>query len=291
MAVLALNSDTRDPIHRVTAALDALPKAAPIVVMLHGFRYCPSSTDANPHDSILSAKPRCDSWKAISWPKHLGLHGDKGLALAYGWPARGSFWRAFGAAERAGHALGQVLSTIAQAAPGHPVHVLAHSLGARVGLIAAAAAPRGTVERMIFISPAIFHQEAARLCQHPNLAQTEVFSVLGRENTAFDTLLRLAYPLGGITLGRGGPAHQNWLDIRLDCPTALEALGRLGHSIAPPRARICHWSGYLRPGVFGLYRALLLRPEDRPMMMMRHMLDRPSDSPRPEPFLLAGRAV
>lgn len=290
MAVLALNSDDKDPGERVERALGALPDGAPIVIMIHGFRYCPHTQGASPHEAILADKPRVDCWKAISWPRHLGLHRDEGLALAFGWPARGSFWKAYGMAEQAGQALGALLRDIARRAPGHPVHILAHSLGARVGLIGAEAAPVGTVERMIFISPALFQHEAATLCASPNLARSEVFSILGRENTMFDTLLRMALPLQGVTLGRGGPMRANWLDIRLDCPDVLGALAGLGHRIAPPRARICHWSGYLRPGVFGLYRALLLTPEERPLPLLRGAVGRKPDRPR-GPLPLAGRPI
>ena len=45
--------------------------------------------------------------------------------------------------------------------------------------------------------------------------------------------------------------------LQLDDAQSLAALRGLGFPIAPPDRLICHWSPYLREGVFPLYRAIL----------------------------------
>ena len=49
----------------------------------------------------------------------------------------------------------------------------------------------------------------------------------------------------------------NWVDLQIDQPGTLRALARLGHALPAAPTRICHWSPYLRPGVFAIYRAAL----------------------------------
>lgn len=264
MATVAINAGEADlPNAALTAALARLAPGAPIAVMVHGFRYCPVGRAANPHRHILSDSPETDHWKSISWPGRLGLRGPHGLAIGFGWSAGGSIWHAYAHAPRAGADLAVLLRRLHRHAPGHPVHLIAHSLGARVALIGASQARH--IHRAILIHPAMFRREAAQL----DLGQAEIFSVLGAENTAFDLLLRAALPLQGATLGRAGPARARWLDLRLSHDGTCQALAGMGYRIAAPRARICHWSGYLRDGVWDLYRALVHRPADTPMQALR----------------------
>ena len=63
-----------------------------------------------------------------------------------------------------------------------------------------------------------------------------------------------AAPVMVIGLGRFGTA-------------VARSLARMGHVIAPAQGRVSHWSPYLRPGVFSVYRALLsgdLMPDSLP---------------------------
>jgi hypothetical protein len=116
-----------------------------------------------------------------------------------------------------------------------------------------------------------------------------VFNVTAPENTLFDLLLRAALPFRGPTLGRGLPGLPNWLDLPLADPLALDALARLGWRIHPPRAAVCHWSGYLRPGLFRFYRALLAEPRRTPLPLLRAHLapvHSPSAATSPLPFRL-----
>ncbi len=281
MTLLSINAGDPVPVAGLARALAALPAGRPVVVMIHGFKFCPSAPRTSPHTHILSAAPSRACWKAISWPRHLRLGGDRGLAIAFGWPARGTIWQAYGRAAGAAGSLARLLRTLHRLDPARPVHLIAHSLGARLALLALRGLEPGTVHRMVLIAPAVFRAEAAAAMDTPAGRRAEVFSVLGRENTLFDLLLRTAFPASGPTLGRSGPALPRWLDLRLDRAGVLAALAGLGHRIAAPRARICHWSGYLRPGIFGLYRALLHRPAETPLPLLRRQIEGARGLPAP----------
>lgn len=269
MAHLAINSDQTACDGALAAALEGLAPGAPIVIMVHGFRYCPNDPENDPHQQILSPRPTLDHWKVVSWPRKMRLRGDQGLVIGYGWSARGTIWQAYGAAGQTGVRLARLITQLRAHAPNRAIHLMGHSLGARVCVTALDHAPIGAVRRAILISPAMFAQEA----RTGALSRTEVISILGRENTAFDMMLRAVMPHKGATLGRGGPDHANWLDLRLDCSRAQAALRLLGHRVVPAQRRVCHWSGYLRPGVWGVYRALVKRPEQTPLPYLRMVMD------------------
>lgn len=76
-------------------------------------------------------------------------------------------------------------------------------------------------------------------------------------------------------LGRGLPGAANWLDIQIDHPATAAALKSLGLPLARPRARVCHWSVYLRPGTFRLYRALIHDRARLSLPVLRAALSQP----------------
>ena len=51
------------------------------------------------------------------------------------------------------------------------------------------------------------------------------------------------------------------VNIQLDCPATLSALIRFGGHITPPQRRVCHWSGYTRPGALRFYARAMRHPE------------------------------
>ena len=141
-----------------------IPPGAPIVVMVHGYRFSPSRPEHDPFAHIMAAARARPGRRALPWPWHLGFgRGDpaEGLAIAFGWEARGAFWRAHAEAARAGAALAGVIDTLRAALPGRPVNVIAHSLGARVTLRAMRLLPEGAMRRVVLLSPAE-HRGAAR---------------------------------------------------------------------------------------------------------------------------------
>jgi pimeloyl-ACP methyl ester carboxylesterase len=265
------------------SALDmALGTPGPVIVMIHGYKFAPGHATACPHRHILSLEPIAGCWKALSWPRSLGfgrgLH-EEGLGISFGWPARGTIWQAYRAAEQAGRALAELVHALRRRAPDRPVHVLTHSLGARVALSALPHLPAGAMGRAILLNPAEYGGHARQALCSAAGRTAEVFNVTSRENDLFDFLLeRLIAPPqdGDRTLAQTMPCRPNTLTLQLDHAGTLETLREMGFAIAPPGGRICHWSAYLRPGVFDLYRALLRRPHAYPHARLRAALpDRP----------------
>jgi len=248
----------------LAAALDALPPDNPVVVMIHGYKFSPSCPQRSPHRHILGLDPDPSKRRVLSWPRHLRL--DKtGLGIAFGWEAAGALPRAYRQAADAGEALARLL-TLVEAVRGAPAHVIAHSLGARVALTALPhLAPRAS-GRMILMQPAELQGPALAALATPTGRAAQVVAVTGRENDLFDALFEWGVaPLSRSLMSRQArsvgaglaDAPPNWIDLAIDRPGVLAALATLGHCIAPPARTVCHWSGYLRPGVFPLYRAVI----------------------------------
>jgi pimeloyl-ACP methyl ester carboxylesterase len=266
MALLGVNAATGAEGHvpagdqTLGSALDDLPPGAPVTIMVHGYRFCPFSPDHDPHGHILSLTPRKDCWKAVSWPRHLHLdRPGMGLGIGFGWPATGALPRVAARAFDAGRSLGRMIGTIHRARPDLPVHIVAHSLGARVALTALETAPPGVLSRMILMSGAEYRGAAERALSLPAAARCHVLNVTSRENAAFDLMFRLAVPPAR-ALDRAlsaGLGHMNGCtDLAIDHDATRAALGALGHRLRPPSTRICHWSGYMRPGLFAVYRRM-----------------------------------
>ena len=112
---------------------------------------------------------------------------------------------------------------------------------------------------MILLAPAESRHEAEMALDTAAGRAATVVNVMTRENDLYDALYEWGVHLGLRTsLGQGlGRPAANWHDLWIDHADSLAALERLGHRLPPPPQRICHWSPYLRPGVFGLYRALI----------------------------------
>lgn len=245
-------------------ALAHVPAAAPVVVMIHGFKFSPFRAGRSPHTHILSMTPTPDCWKAVSWPRHLGFAEDRpddGLCIAFGWEASGSIWRAYHEAACAGQALARLIAAIQDVRPGQRVDVIAHSLGARVVLSSMADLAAGALRHIILMTAAEFVSGARTALQTPAGQHAHVLNVTSRENDLFDFLLEgtiAPHRFGDRALGCGlGAPHDRWTDLQIDREPTLDALRRLGFGIAPSDRRICHWSPYLRPGMFGLYQAFL----------------------------------
>ncbi|MGR3466935.1 MAG: alpha/beta hydrolase [Shimia sp.] len=255
-----------------------LARPGPIVVMIHGYKFHPDVTLHDPLGHIFSLTPK-PCFKAVSWPAALGFDGaraDEGLCIPFTWPARGLIREVYRAAAVAGEAFAGLLHTIIEIAPGRRVQVIAHSMGARVFLEALRTAPARSVNRAILLSGAEYQARAEAAMDSAAGRTCAVFNVTSRENDLFDCLFEW-----GIrsprrwdrALGAGLRVRRpNWLDIQIDDPATLSALAMFGFEIGAPTARVCHWSTYIRPGVFVLYAALLRRPEVMPLATLRKVL-------------------
>jgi hypothetical protein len=246
--------------HRL-AELDA---GAPVVAMVHGYRFAPDAGPHCPFGHIFAIDPdaahlRKIDRKLVSWPRHLGLGGAAGLAIAFGWPARGTLGAVNHRAALAGAALARLAALIVQIDPARQLDIIAHSLGARAALASLMAAEAGHMRRLILLAAAETRGPALRALRSPAGAGVQVVNVTTRENDVFDFIYEWGVRLGRDTaIGQGlGCAMPNWLNLQLDDPRSLAALAAMGHALPVTPARICHWSPYIRPGVFGLYRAVL----------------------------------
>lgn len=284
MALLALNVTETGILPRdggtltdaLAKSLLSLPVDAPVVILIHGYRFSWVTAATDPHTHILAEVPTQACWKALSWPTSLGLAGPNpqpGLAIALGWQARGSIWRAYRAAADAGKQLAGLITALRRV-HGGPITAMTHSLGARVALSALHDLEGGTLDRIVMLAAAEFQTVSECAMQTPAGRCVEVVNVTSRENDFFDFLLERA--LGGAprsTLGQGLPVTRDrWLDIALDDPPTLNALRSLGYPVGSAERRICHWSLYLRRGAFGIYRDLLTRPDDLQLSLFRECL-------------------
>lgn len=230
--------------------LDQRPAAARVTILVHGYRYLPGHRLHDPHGLIYSRKAPVGRPRVVSWPQHLGGH-----VVAFGWPARGSIWQASHEARIAGHALAALAGEVTRL--GHPASFVAHSLGCRAVLTALSHLPASAGIRAILMTPAAFPFEAASALSGQQ--GVEVLNVTTRENLLFDWLFSTATGRPGRrTLAQGLlDAPAGWTDLAIDCPEARGRLSAHGWAIKPPQRRICHWSPYLRPGLFPIYRAFL----------------------------------
>lgn len=280
MAVIRVTAD-EGPSARLLAEAAALPPGAPIVAMIHGYRYSPARPASDPHRHILALDPAPGCPRAFSWPRGLGFSGTpgEGLALACAWEARGSLGRAYGRAGATGAALARLISKVAQRA-GRPVAIIGHSLGGRVALQALAHAEAGAISRLVLLNAAEFRDTAAAAMDAPAAAGAEVLNVTSRENDLFDFALEQLLSGGrrralGFGLERAAP---QWLDLQIDDGATLEALRRLGFPTDRRSFRLSHWTPYLRAGLFELYRTALCHPWALPLNLLRRQLPA-----RPEP--------
>ncbi|AHM05603.1 hypothetical protein roselon_03345 [Roseibacterium elongatum DSM 19469] len=266
---LTLLNDEVEDTGPLWPALAALPRGRAVTIMTHGYRYSPRPPETDPHTHILSFHPRRDCWKVVSWPRHLHLHRDgAGLGVALGWQALGQMPRVARRARRVGHALAPLIAEIHHRRPDLRINLMGHSLGARVILAAMTAAPAGSVARVILLTGAEYRTAARAAMNAPAGRTAEVLNVTSGENAPFDALFRLAAPPlrpHDRTLCAGVPGTAGWTDLRIDRAKVRAVMGDLGFRLRPPNTHICHWSGYLRPGLFPLYRRVLA-PEDQGLL-------------------------
>ncbi len=272
MPVIPVDADRPPPAGLMPAAR-ALPGHAPVIVMIHGYRYSPAAPRCDPHRHILSLDP---GPRVPSWPRALGFGAgaeDEGLALALGWEARGTLGRAYARAGTTGRAVGAIVSALA-GKTGRPVALIGHSLGARVALQALHHADPGSVGRIVLLAGAEFRDTAAAALDSPAGDGAEVLNITSRENDPFDFGMELWLDRGrrqALGFGLDRPAG-NWLDVQIDDPATLAALDRLGFPAERPSLRLSHWSPYLRARLFDFYRAAMARPRALPLPLLRARL-------------------
>lgn len=265
MTILRINADgTRPVIHNSPQSFASLIhhtryKAGPVVVLTHGYSYQPNSATDCPHELILASTPSTKAKRAISWPRALGLDHEDCLCIAFGWNARGSLWSARKRAMQAGRALEQVITCLRRANPHRPVHFLSHSMGIELALEALHYLAPGSLNRVVSLTGAAYRSRVEAALTTPAGQTAEFFNVTTRENDPFDFLFEriIAPPTPRDRAVGHGLSAANAVTLQLDCPQTLASLAQLGLPLHAPDRRICHWSSYMRPGVFSLYKHLL----------------------------------
>lgn len=250
-----------------------LPGHAPLILMIHGYRYSPSAPHCDPHRHILSLDPDRSQPRALSWPRALGFgtgQDDEGLGIALGWEARGMLGRAYAHAGHVGRSVGAIVSRLADRA-GRPVAVIGHSLGARVALQALHHADPGGIGRIVLLAGAEFRDAAALAIDSPAGRRAEILNITSRENDLFDLAMELWLDRGrrqALGFGLERPAG-NWLDVQIDDHATLAALETLGFAVEQSPLRLSHWTPYLRRGLFDFYRTALAQPWALSLPMLR----------------------
>jgi hypothetical protein len=246
-----------------------------VVVLIHGFRYAPGDPPNDPHRLIFAAFPQVPSWKVISWPTALGFSADDpqdGVCIGFGWCGMGrsrttarAFAEAYDAAGAAGVRLADLVTRIRAIAPDRRVDVVTHSVGARVLIAALPHLSAGAFGRVVLLAAAEYDDVARAGLDTPAGRDALFYNVQSLENRLYETLFERFGPrrIGRRrALGRGGPAgYANWIDLRLDCAETIGALAGRGVEVLGRQRLVCHWSLYLRPGIFDLYR-MILRQRD-----------------------------
>ena len=272
MPILRLNAGSDGlRVHGSPAcARGALKSAAvddgPVIIMIHGFKYDPDYAPCSPHSTIFALNTRPDRTEDVLWPRHLGFgtgRRNEGLALAFGWRARGNLWRAQRASKVAGRQLADAICTLRSFAPHRPVHIITHSMGSEVAFAALEILPAHSVQRIVALTGASYISRAEAALSSPAGKTCEFFNIMSRENDLFDFLYeRLIAPPKPRDRAVGcGLALENAVNIQIDSLSTLETLTDFAASIAPPARRICHWSGYTRPGALPFYARLMRMPE------------------------------
>ncbi|MEM7723550.1 MAG: alpha/beta hydrolase [Pseudomonadota bacterium] len=240
--------------------LDALHPGQAVTIMTHGLRFDPLDDAHDPHTHILSLRPRA-CWKAVSWPRHLHLdRPGAGLGIAFGWQAVGPVRLVANRALDAGDAMARLIAAIHDRRPDLQINLMAHSLGARVVLRALSQAEEGAVAKVILLAGAEYRTRASEAVDSPAGRRAEVLNVSSGANRLFDALFRLGVTADRVSdwpVAAGLSRRANWTDLHLDTPESRAALSALGLRVQPQNHRICHWSTYLRPGLFPLYRQIL----------------------------------
>ncbi|SPJ24828.1 alpha/beta hydrolase [Palleronia abyssalis] len=261
MPILAVNVTPEGALQgddRLGETLALLPQGAPVVIMVHGYKYSPWSDAHSPHDGLFAANRSTNLRRVTSWPEGLGAEDAKNgaLCIGFGWHARGTVWQAWRQSAAVARPLAGLISRIVSR--GRRVHLLAHSMGARVCLHALALAPAKSVDRVILMTGAALREEARLALAAPAAQTAEIVNVTSRENDLFDAMVEALMGFRDLSIGSGlGTEDRRWLDLQIDAADTRSGLAALGFPIAPSEALICHWSAFRRPGMMPLYRALL----------------------------------
>lgn len=264
----------RSPAAPSSALRSAARGTGPIIILIHGFKYDPTCLRHSPHTRIFAQRTHPDKPGDVAWLRHLGFGtGDpgEGLAIAFGWRARGNIWAAHASARAAGRQLADMVADLHRHAPTRPIHVMTHSMGSEVIFEALRTLPAHSIQRIVTITGASYISSAVTALQSSAGRLAELINITSRENDLFDFIYeRLIAPPAPLDRAIGGGLDlPNTVTIQLDCAHTLAQLTCFGGHVAPAKARVCHWSGYTRPGALRFYTHCLRAPGATPLAALQ----------------------
>ncbi|GHA55080.1 hypothetical protein GCM10008927_21170 [Amylibacter ulvae] len=253
--------------------LKSVPDDAPIIIMVHGYKFSPLAHANNPHRTIFARHVDRKHWKIRSWPRQMGVaqyDNRGGLAIGFAWHARSDSFLArtavhqvYDRAETEGAQLARLINLLHDIAPNRKIDIMAHSMGARVVLQSLRHIFHQNLGRVVMMGGAEFGAVALAALQYPAARAAKFYNITARQNDFYDLLFERFAPSPGPAnraLGMDFPFRRsNWVNIQIDCPKVLQNLRMMGIRMAHPTAGFCHWSFYTRDGVFGLYHAIFRR--------------------------------
>lgn len=268
----------RHPEEILRRQLAALAPDAPVVILVHGYRYNPNRRDQDPQRSLYAVADTRSCRRVRSWPRGLGFSRHRrsgGLCIGFGWPAsaphvqallfsgRTGFSEVYRNAPRHGARLGQLVNLVQAIAPGRRIDIVAHSLGARVAL-AALPCINQTPGRIILLGAAEYASVARDFVMRAGFGTpAEIYNITARFNDLYDAMFETFAPRvqgGDHAIGMGiGTDIDGWVDLQLDRRDVIDWINERGVPLRPSIARSCHWSFYTQTGAFEVYRAILAR--------------------------------
>lgn len=236
-----------------------------ILILIHGYKYDARTPRHCPHDRLFQRK---------GWADGLGLDTPGGPdGISFCWPARGTLPNVAARARTHGRQLAQMIALLRDHAPHRPLRLISHSMGSEVLLSTLAHSTPHAVDRAVMLMGASYRSYAQQVLRQGAGAECAVLNVVSRENDLFDLLLEQLVQRPSRqdrTIGCGIEAA-NTLTLQLDCAATLSALAGHGVRIAPGARRICHGSGYKRPGALAFY-ARFLTCDDLPLPLLRRIV-------------------
>ncbi|WP_254430435.1 MULTISPECIES: alpha/beta hydrolase [unclassified Ruegeria] len=241
MPMIRINAEgPRAVLHRSSRLVESVLQQTqdirgPVIIMTHGYKYRPGNSATCPHRHILALRPRALPDYSPSWPQHLGFGSgftDEGLAVAFGWNARGPLWTAQRRAQSAGRVLADVINKLHRLNPDRPIHFIGHSMGVELAIEALHHISPGALKRIISMTGATYRARVLAALALEAGRRSELINITSRENDLFDFLYeQLVQPPqpGDRSVGAGIDA-ENAVTLQIDCNTTL---AHLSHMIAP----------------------------------------------------------
>jgi hypothetical protein len=290
----------------------------PVIVMVHGFEYDPSSAPAatpdSPFTSIYGLPPTVNyhlSWLPLvgECDQNGGNQSQNAVAFCYNSigslaDVRAAGWinpyqhAVFDLAPRAARALASILVAVSEHAP--IVRILAHSLGTRTTTQAmrlARARLPGTMDRIVMLDGAEYCVDAAATFIG---CQCDVFNIANRKDSVLKwggdqacDPIRGVGTIGACVVGYDGlGGNDRWTDLQLDNVLLRQWLAAgnapdgnpynidpLAEEDSHPVAGLDHWACYTNDGNRAFVRDLLMSDVMTVPLMKQHGAPAGTDAP------------